>query len=109
MFLLNGLTTKNEIWFNFIRNGKESRLSMSQQPNGNYGRRSSDWYIPVGLVVASVTTIAGVYSIVSPIVNTIIEINIKLTRLETSDTRISNLEKEIEELRKDLYERKSSK
>jgi hypothetical protein len=71
---------------------------MTDPDNKTY-RRASDWYIPFSLVASVIGTLVGVNMLITPLFAAMIDINVKLTRLEGLTHRVEALEEKVEKLR----------
>lgn len=76
------------------------------QNNRFYGRRASDWYIPFSLIATVIGVLVGVNSLLTPLFTAMVDINIKLTKLESQAHRLEKLEDKMNEVEKELYKSK---
>lgn len=68
-------------------------------------QRNSEWYIPLTMLVSVAGGILAVNQIISPVLTGIIDINIKLTRLESQSQRITELEERTDRLEHKVYKK----
>jgi uncharacterized UPF0146 family protein len=69
------------------------------EPQNKVYRRASDWYIPFSLVASVVGTLVGVNLLITPLFTAMIDVNVKLTRLEGLTHRVEALEEKVEKMR----------
>jgi hypothetical protein len=69
-----------------------------QQSEKHENRRASDWYIPFSLVATVIGVLVGVNSLLTPLFQAMLEINVKLARLEGQVERLDKLETKVDEL-----------
>jgi hypothetical protein len=75
-------------------------MANSSDPQPQF-RRSSDIYIPVGVIISVLTILVGVHQLITPLYTAFQGMSDRLTRIETRLERLDKLEERVDQLEED--------